>query len=128
MSAWTDQYVGQPYVKDELDCGGWVERIMRERFGREVALPRERAQGLRPRSAQIAERIGDFCRPTLAPTEGDVVLMRCRGTLWHVGLYVVQDEPRVLHAMEGRAGQVQLHRIRDLARVGIVLEGYYTWI
>jgi hypothetical protein len=129
---WSELYVGQPYVKDEMDCGGWAERIEREQFGRDIDLPRERAQGLRPRSRQIAAEKDTFAERTDRPVEGDGVLMVARGDLYHIGIYtVVNFEPSVVHAMEGSrevAGQVVRHRIRDLAAQGIKLEGYYKWI
>lgn len=127
MKHWTERYVGRPYVKDDLDCGGWVERILREQFGRAVDLPKERAQGLRPRSRQIDQERARFIAATAEPVDGDCVLMIGRGDLWHIGLFVrIQGEARVLHAMEG-FGQVVLHRVRDLAALGLTLEGYYQW-
>ncbi len=124
---WTDRYVGRPYVKDQLDCGGWVEKILREQFKREIELPRERAQGLRPRSKQIQLERDNYLERTGTPAEGDCVLMIGRGDLWHMGLMVwIQREPYVLHAMEG-FGQVVLHRVRQLAALGLTVEGYYRW-
>ena len=128
MAHWSDQYVGKPYVKDSLDCSGWVERIEREQFGRDVRLPSERAQGLRPRSRQIETERDRFVIRTHAPQEGDVVMMRSRGDLWHVGLFcLIAREPWVLHAMEG-FGSIARHRVRSLADLGLEFEGYYKWI
>ncbi len=125
---WSERYIGQPYVKDELDCGGWAERILREQFHRDVHLPKERAQGLRPRSQQIATAKDRFAMRTEHPEEGDGVLMVSRGDLYHIGIYTtVAREPSVVHAMEG-FGAVVRHRIRDLAGIGLRLEGYYRWI
>ena len=128
MAHWTDAYVGQPYVKDQQDCAYWAERILRERFGRTIALPADRAQGLRPRSRQISAEKDRFTRPTTTPAEGDAVLMLMRGDLYHIGIYAkVNGEPQVLHADEG-FGSVVLTRIRELAMHSIRLEGYYQWI
>lgn len=125
---WVEAYIGQPYVKDVQDCAYWAERILREHFGRTIKLPTNRAQGLRPRSRQIAEQKDRFTRPTATPAEGDAVLMLMRGDLYHIGVYVkVNGEPQVLHADEG-FGAVVLTRIRDLAAQSMRLEGYYQWI
>ncbi len=128
MAHWVERYVGKPYVKDELDCGGWAERILQEQFGRRVELPKERAQGLRPRSRQIANEKDRFAEHTDRPREGDGVLMVSKGDLFHIGIYfLVNGEPAVVHAMEG-FGEVVWHRIRELPNQGLKLEGYYRWI
>ena len=45
----------------------------------------------------------------------------------HIGVYCEVDGNKcVLHAMEG-AGMVVLHRIRDLDKYFLKVEGYYTW-
>jgi hypothetical protein len=124
---WSERYVGQRYVKDSMDCAGWAARILAEQFGKRLELPSERAQGLRPRSRQIAEQRDHFAARTEHPAEGDGVLMLSRGNLWHIGIYaVIAGEGWVVHAMEG-FGQVVCHRVRQLELQGLKLEGYYRW-
>lgn len=129
MSAphWSAAYVGLPYERDAFDCAGLVERVLREVFGREIALPKDRAPDVPGLSMQIAERRSEFARRIDSPTDGDGVLMVGRGRVNHIGIYCRIDEGYVLHNMRN-AGQVCLHRVRELDRYALFVEGYYRWI
>lgn len=123
---WTQQYIGMPYIEGEQDCGEFAARIQREVFRREVRLPTERAAGLRGKSRQIESLLDDYGLVTDAPVDGDAVLMK-GGSLWHIGVYaLIGGIPYVLHAMKN-AGQVVLHRLRDLENQGLKFEGFYKW-
>lgn len=123
MAHWTDAYIGLPYIAGEQDCAAVVARVQREVFGRAVTVPAERADGPFGKSAQIAQGAQDLADPVTEPAEGDAVLMQVRG-LWHVGVWFHQGEPWVLHALRS-SGQVVSHRLRDLAGLGIRVEGFY---
>ena len=87
----------------------------------------ESAESRLGRVGQMQDLVNEFGLRTENPQEGDAVLMICRGRPSHVGVYCIVDkEPCVLHAMEN-AGMVVLHRIRELNRVFLSVEGYYTW-
>lgn len=125
---WSAAYVGLPYVKDEFDCAGLVERVLSEVFGWELNLPKERADDLAGLSAQILSVQKDFALPVDPPAEGDGVLMVGRGRINHVGVFCeIGGEGYVLHNMRN-AGQVCLHRVRELDRYGLRVEGFYRWI
>lgn len=124
---WSAVYVGLPYVRDVFDCAGLVERVLTEVFGRGVNLPKERAAQVVGLSTQIMRHQAEFARRVDAPVEGDGVLMVGRGRVNHIGVYCALEEAYVLHNMRN-AGQVCLHRVRDLPRYGLVVEGYYRWI
>lgn len=112
-----------PYRPD-FNCARFVEHVQKEVFGREVHLP-----GGGPRNpAEAAATFG--LQATDAPTDGDLVLLfdfgRTRAS--HVGLWFWRDhEPYLLHSNE-RDGCSIFHRIRDLNRLGLRLEGYYRWV
>lgn len=130
MGHWTEAYVGLRYDKRSLDCAQLVERVLAERFGRQVRLPTDRPESgsARELMGTIEQHLDAYVRRTDAPREGDMVLMRGAGYLDHLGLYTeVGGEARVLHAFI-RARQVCLHRLRDLAGVGLEVEGVYRWI
>lgn len=117
MGHWTDRYVGLPYVEGECDCASLTERVQREQFGREIALPSARADNHRGWSEQIRQHRDDYVLPTRAPVEGDLVLMIGRGYLNHIGtLVLVEGVHYVLHAMYA-ARQVCMHRVARLADV-----------
>jgi hypothetical protein len=124
---WSQVYVGLPYVRDTFDCAVLVERVLREVFGRDVELPKERSADVHGLSAIIRRRRADVAQPVDDPREGDAVLMIGRGRLNHVGVYcLIAGEPWVLHNMRA-AGQVCLHRMRELPAYGLRVEGFYRW-
>jgi len=123
---WSDRYLGLPYRRGTNDCAALAARVVREQFGRALHLPCERPPGARLRGEQIASLRGDYGVPTDDPRDGDAVLMRC-GAGWHLGIYCeLAGEPHVLHAL-ARGRQVSRHRLRDLARLGLEVEGFYRW-
>ena len=129
MSHWCESYIGRPYVLGESDCARLVCDVHRDVFLQPVpeeAEP-ERAVSMYGRFEQMRDGVMEYGRPTETPQDGDVVLMFCRGRPSHVGVYCyVNDEPCVLHAMKN-VGMVVLHRLRDLPRVNLQLEGFYQW-
>lgn len=87
----------------------------------------ERAQSAYGRFQQMSEGVETYAVPTESPQDGDVVLMQCRGRPSHVGVFCrVDGEAHTLHAMKN-AGMAVLHRVRDLPRVNLHVEGYYSW-
>ena len=122
---WSESFVGLPYA--QADCAALAARVQREVVGRDLALPGERAAGLRGLSTQIVELKADYAEPVEIPRDGDAVLMVARGRLQHVGVYCdIDGSPWVLHAVRN-AGQTCLHRLCDLSRYGLTVEGYYRW-
>ena len=137
-SHWAESYIGRPYVEGRHDCADFVAAVMRERFGRELALPAHGAARSRAPSGantrawdrQIAALKGVYARRTATPREGDGVLMaaaaRRHSLGHHIGIWcAVGGEPYVLHCLKG-VGSI-LHPIRDLDRRALVLEGVYRW-
>lgn len=126
MEHWAERYVGHPYAQD--DCAQLAARVNREVFGREIRLPVERAAGLRGLTRQIEDLKAEVAARTDAPSEGDAVLMVSRGRLEHIGVYCeIGGAPYVLHALRN-AGHACLHRLCDLDKIGLTLEGCYRWI
>ena len=128
-SHWAESYVGRPYVEGRHDCADFVADVLRERFGRELALPAHET-GTRAWDRQIAALKGVYARRTATPREGDGVLMaaaaRRHSLGHHIGIWcTVGGEPYVLHCLKG-VGSI-LHPLRDLDRRALVLEGVYRW-
>ena len=152
---WAESYIGRAYVEGAHDCADFVVAVMREHFGRELALPAHGA-GTRAWDRQIAALKGVYAvhvapeargtmgapeargtmgapeaRGTMGmPREGDGVLMaaaaRRHSLGHHIGIWcAVGGEPYVLHCLKG-VGSI-LHPIRDLDRRALVLEGVYRW-
>lgn len=129
MAHWSTKYIGQPYATHTADCARLLSRVRSEQFGLPVPTDIEvdRASSRLGRVGQMTDLVSEYGEKTDAPTDGDAVLMLCRGRPSHVGVYcIVNGEPSVLHAMEN-AGMVVLHRIRELNRVFLTVEGYYSW-
>ena len=154
-SHWAESYIGRSYVEGRHDCADFVVAVMREHFGRELALPAHGA-GTRAWDRQIAALKGVYAvhvapeargtmgapeargtmgapeaRGTMGtPREGDGVLMaaaaRRHSVGHHIGIWcTVGGEPYVLHCLKG-VGSI-LHPLRDLDRRALVLEGVYRW-
>ena len=58
-SHWAESYIGRPYVEGAHDCADFVVAVMREHFGRELALPAHGA-GTRAWDRQIAALKGVY--------------------------------------------------------------------
>lgn len=129
MSHWCETYIGKPYIKGEFDCARLVCDVRKEVFGLPVPAEAdpERADSVYKRFNQMTDGVAEYGCRVDEPVEGDAVLMMCRGRPSHIGvLCILNGEKYVLHAMEN-AGQVVLHKIRDLPRVNLQLEGFYRW-
>ena len=129
MSHWSEKYIGQEYETNTADCARLLAKVRSEQFGLPVPsdIEIDRAASRLGRVGQMSDLVDAYGIKTDSPKEGDAVLMVCRGRPSHIGAYcIVNGEPCVLHAMEN-AGMVVLHRIRELGRVLLSVEGYYTW-
>jgi hypothetical protein len=129
MPHWSEKYIGQPYAVNSADCARLLSKVRAEQFNLPVPqdIEIDRAASRLGRVGQMQDLVNEFGEKTDNPKEGDAVLMYCRGRPSHIGAYcIVNGEPSVLHAMEN-AGMVVLHRIRELNRVFLTVEGYYSW-
>ena len=125
MTHWSHQYIGKPYT--EADCAQLAILVLKNEFNQVVNLPTERGDNVFSLSSQIAKHQGDYAEKTNRPTEGDAVLMRCRGRLNHIGIYCdISGQAYVLHALRG-AGQACLHRLDALPGLSLEVEGFYRW-
>lgn len=123
MAHWSDAYLGLPYA--EADCAALATRVRLEVFG--VPLPAAQAEirAASPlgRARQVQQALDGH--RVEQPEEGDLVLMHCRGRPSHVGVLArIGGIDHVLHAMKNH-GSTCLHRLRDLRRIGLDVEGYY---
>jgi hypothetical protein len=126
---WSARYVGRPYVFGESDCAHLACAVRREVFGGEISALADsgRAASAFSRVAQMRDGLAEYAVPVSDPVEGDIVLMLCRGRPSHVGVFCAPGgHPHVLHALKS-AGQAVLHRLRDLPRVQLAVEGFYRW-
>lgn len=129
MPHWSEQYIGKEYKTGEADCARLLSSVRREVFAMPVPSEVEvqRKASRLQRVAQMTDLVSEYCEKTDKPIEGDIVLMLCRNRPSHVGVYcIVNNEASVLHAMEN-AKMVVLHRLRDLSKVFLSIEGFYKW-
>lgn len=129
MSHWSEKYIGHQYMVNTSDCARLLSRVRSEQFGLPVPtdIEVERAASRLGRIGQMQDLVNEYGVRTASPKEGDAVLMLSRGRPSHIGVYCIVDgQPSVLHAMEN-AGMVVLHKIRELNRVFLSVEGYYAW-
>lgn len=130
MPHWSEAYIGRPYIPGSYDCAALAADVQRDVFGRAVAIPGERPHDPAASAALLAAVQADHACRLDVPREGAIVLMR-RGSFsrpWHVGTYFEQGgEGYILHSTRS-AGAATVVRVRDLARFGLQIEGFYTWI
>lgn len=134
VSTWRalQSYVGRPYVLGQFDCMDLAALVQREVFGREVALPahRSRPAGAAGQRREIASLRDELAMPVAVPFTGCAALLRepqGTGELWHIGTVALhQGETWVLHNSH-RLGSAHLHRLSDLQRWGMHLDGFYAW-
>ena len=124
---WTERFVAAA-ARDE-DCADFVVRVVRQQFGRRVALP-QHAAGLRGADRQIAALSGVAWVRAETPRDGDLAVMRATGRQrslgHHLGVWCsVGGVPHVLHRLE-RLGAA-LHRVADLPAVGLELADVCRW-
>ena len=139
---WAEAWLGRPWIAGEHDCADFVADVLRGQFGIALDLPAHVAPEARgsagaPTGAtvrgwdrQIASLRADYAVPTIAPQDGDGVLMVARGARrlrrYHLGLWAgIGGVAHVLHCQDG-AGSI-LHPIRDLGLRALELEGVYRW-
>ena len=124
---WSANYIGKPYVENEYDCAHMLEDVQTNVFHRNVDIPVERAKNVILTMKKIDEHRETYLTPISEEeaVDGDVVLMVCRGRLSHIGVLCVVDGIRyVLHNLK-TSGNVALHKIRDLDRIALRLDGFY---
>jgi hypothetical protein len=129
MAHWSAAYIGQPYETGSADCARLLSQVRREVFHLPVPedIEVDRSASRLCRVGQMVDLVTEYGVATDTPEEGDAVLMFCAGRPSHIGVFcIVDSDPCVLHAMEN-AGMTVLHKIRDLDRVLIRVEGYYAW-
>ena len=125
---WSDDYLrrGLKYQAGVFECTGLVELIRREVFGHALALPTGSLVATE-RSTLIARHMTDFVVPTNDPQDGDGVLLMSRGRSQHIGLYCqIAGEGWVIHNLHH--WNVTRHRVRELRKWHMTIEGYYQWI
>jgi hypothetical protein len=126
---WSSRYIGQPYELGSADCARLLSQVRKEVFCLPVPdeVEVDRLNSRLGRVGQMNDLVAAYGDLTDSPSEGDAVLMICAGRPSHIGVYCeVNNEKCVLHAMEN-AGMVVLHKIRELDKFFLKVEGYYKW-
>lgn len=119
-------YVGREYRVGLYDCAHLVRDVQKDLFGREIALP-----GHHPMGAAGQRRVINAMRDELA-SRIDVPFPGCAAILTegdhiHIGTVALRHgEPWILHCSH-KLGSAHLHRLSDLERWGMSLQGYFAW-
>jgi len=121
------EYVGIPFkdagrTREGCDCWGLVRLVLQERFGKTLPAFNDYEKASRDESErQVAMGFKALDLDKVdAPQEGDIALMRIRGALNHVGLYLGGGE--ILHTMRGTYSVIES---AASYRLCTKIEGYY---
>lgn len=125
IPAWTRGYIGIPFKargrdRTGCDCWGLVRLVLCEQYGHNLPSFDDEyaALDVKGDEALIKTHLPDLLRLVRSPSCGDIALMRIRGALSHVGLYL--GDGFILHTDHGIDS--------SLGRVAQLLpriEGYY---
>lgn len=129
MTHWTETYIGRPY-SDDYNCAHLLVDVQRNVFNRNVNIPIESESQVFLLSKQIDDKKKTYLTPIEATEiqDGDVVLMKSRGRLNHIGiLAVINGMKFVLHNVKS-TGNVTLHRLKDLEKYALSVEGFYRCV
>lgn len=124
MQHWTSKYLTLKYK--DYNCSKFVEFVLRDHFGIKYEFPQSKGS-LFNQSMQIKESLPVFCRETVTPTEGDLILMSGIRRLCHVGMLVVVNGKKYVFHTESSMKTAALHEFKDLSYFGYFIEGFYTW-
>lgn len=126
MQHWSDRFVNVPY--EVAECAELIEMVLREKFGRKVRFPRpDRREDVFQRNALIREHTADFARPIDTPYDGCGVILLARNRLAHMGMYLVIDQPYLLHTDStfGASTRIPMTRVQP---PHFRIEGFYAWL
>lgn len=125
-------YVGTPYQLGVFDCADLARLVLIDVFGRTIALAhdRHRPMGAAAQRREIAALRDEIAVQVAVPFTGCGALLwepTPDGTYWHIGVVALRaGETWVLHNSH-KLGGAHLHRLTDLQRWGLRLEGFYAW-
>lgn len=123
-------YVGRPYRAGIYDCAHLAADVQREVFGRTVALPAVHPKGSAGQRREINGLRDEIALKVDARFDGCAALLYAPGVfapIWHIGTVAdFRGEAWVLHN-SAKLGSACLHRLKDLQRWGMSLEGWYAW-
>lgn len=120
-----ERFLGIPYDAEAFDCADLAMLVLRELHGKYIVLPNGRPRG-REGQSRLWELSQQYADPVVGePQDGDVVLMKWRKRVGHVGLfYRIAGEQWVLHSNETNGVSV-LHRVRELPMWGAKVVGFF---
>lgn len=124
---WTDKYVGIPYNLETTNCGWLVSTVLKEEFDRDITVPSEADEHFIRRSIQVSDTLhSQFEKVELKDAkDGDIVLMKVRGRLSHVGIFVkIGSTKYVLHTTKGSQSVLQTFKSIE-QQTTMSIEGIY---
>ncbi len=119
---------GIKYDAAQMDCGHFVCLVLRELFGRDLALPQAHPQGRVGQAALIGRLAAELASEVDEPASGDVALFvqysNAGRPRYHMGVVLVElGTPWLLHLPVASTSVRQ--RLADARMHGLQLEGYY---
>lgn len=120
---WSDAYLGRPYLADSFNCADLAIEVQQREFGRALDVVGAHPAGGLAQAAAVEAALAARVRRVEQPLDGDVVQLRSKGQLRHLGVYCALGGGMVLHACR-RAGVVRT-ALRDLPAIRMEVAGFY---
>lgn len=124
MSAhWSDLWLGRQYAPDHFNCADLTLAVQREHFDRCLDIVGAHPTGPLAQSQAVEAEVWKHVERVDVPQDGDVVLIRNRGRLRHIGVYCALRGGMILHAVKGMG--VIRTPVRDIEKIRMSVEGFY---
>lgn len=106
MSHWSINYIGDPWVKGEHECGHFFVRVQAEQFGIQTEVIDADSLSVLSCVRALNGSHREFLNWPLVdnqntPMEGDCVQMSHSKRPHHIGVWIEADGGGVLHCVEG---------------------------
>lgn len=124
---WSCKYIGLSY--DDYNCAEFVKLVLKKELKIDLMFPFDMPVRIDKQSDEIKKQLKYYVddTPIEKPVDFDMVVMSARKRFCHIGLFVrINGQAYVLHLI-GTLALSSLHRIVDLNRIGVKLEGFYKW-
>ena len=121
---WIYKYLGRPFVLGEFDCGTLAIEIMKNEYGKTVALLDNTRDTSLKMQRILALGLGEYFTQIDTPVDGCLAVMNYGGRSRHVGIFYVHNGTgHVIHVGSRTSGTVTC-KVSRLKTQGLQITNY----